>query len=230
MYACNIFDVRDMRGWERKPDADKTWVHLQSYSGELYTNVKKYEHATGSRHGFESAANVRERPPPLPDSPDKLKQQLGDIALMATAGKEHIQQMSNCTDNLLAVIKEQQTQLTELMCQNGMLIVRMGTTSQADSGAAAKAVTAKVAAANAGANQNAGGKATGSRGLERDATYTEAEKIAARALVEAINAGSKTASMCGPCMLCKKHWGTEDCKHVRTLHAMQEALGHSKVF
>ena len=61
MYASNIFEARDMREWERKPNTDKTWVHLQSFFGELYTDAKKYEKATGGKFGFESAANVEEQ-------------------------------------------------------------------------------------------------------------------------------------------------------------------------
>ena len=63
MYAANIFEARDMRDWERKPDGDKTWVHLQTFFKDLYVDTKRYEMATGSRHGFDSAANVQEQPP-----------------------------------------------------------------------------------------------------------------------------------------------------------------------
>ena len=47
MYESHNFDARDMREWERKAAADKTWVHLQTYFSELYEDVKKYENATG---------------------------------------------------------------------------------------------------------------------------------------------------------------------------------------
>ena len=113
MYACNSFDSRDMREWERKAPANKDWLNLQVYFGNLYNETKKYEKATGGKHGFESAANVNEsanisESVLLNLSDDQFAQQLCDIAIAATADKEHIQQMTNCTDDLLAVIKQQQ--------------------------------------------------------------------------------------------------------------------------
>ncbi len=72
MYASNIFDACYMRDWGRKSNGDETWVHLEAYFGQLYTDAKQYEKATGNKPGFESAANVQELLPPLLDSPDKL--------------------------------------------------------------------------------------------------------------------------------------------------------------
>ena len=111
MYACNTFDSRDMREWERRAPANKRWLDLQIYFGDLYIDAKKYEKATGGKHGFESAANFIELAP-LNLSDDQFAQQLCDIAIAATSDKEHIQQMTNCTDELLAVIKQQQDQIT----------------------------------------------------------------------------------------------------------------------
>ena len=124
MYACNTFDSRDMREWERRAPANKDWLDLQVYFGDLYNDAKKYEKATGGKHGFESAANVSEAAPPnLSD--DQFAQQLCDIAIAATADKEHLQQMTNCTNVLFAVIKQQQEQITELLRQNGILIGKL---------------------------------------------------------------------------------------------------------
>ena len=228
MYDSHCFDARDMRDWERKPDADKTWVHLQTYFNELYEDVKKYENATGRKHGFESAANVQEQAAVqeaaaragLPVD-DILQQQLGELAVAATADKEHIQQMTNATDDLLAVVKQQQEQITELMRQNGLLIAKLGTPAAAGStrtAAGAAATTAAAAAkAAAGAARNAG-----AQGLkERGAGYTEAEKVAARALIKAINSGAKAVTTRGVCGICQKHYGAARCfeidanKHLR---------------
>ena len=221
MYASNTFDARDMRGWERKPTPDKTWVHLQSYFGDLYTDVKKYENATGTRHGFESAANVRESTAPPNANDVQLHEQLTDIAMAATADKEYMQQMSNCTDELLAIIKQQQEQITELMRQNGQLISKLGKAAPADSGSAAKAVAAKAAAAVKSAATQNNGRRSAPPGLEINPTFTNAEKVAAKALANAINSGTKSAAPRGPCTLCKKHFGTIRCfeldanKHLR---------------
>ena len=42
MYACGIFDPRDLRAWEKKDPATKTWVHLQSYFTELYEDERRF--------------------------------------------------------------------------------------------------------------------------------------------------------------------------------------------
>ena len=43
------------------------------------------------------------------------------MAVAATSDKEHIQQMSNTADELLAVVKKYQSQIDELIKQNGPL-------------------------------------------------------------------------------------------------------------
>ena len=58
MYDSNLFDARDMKTWEKKPSADKTWVHLRTYFTDLYTDNKQYKRATRGKHGFESATGV----------------------------------------------------------------------------------------------------------------------------------------------------------------------------
>ena len=126
IYACQIFDARDMKEWEKKPAADKTWVHLRAFFVELYTDNQRYSKATGNKHGFESAANVAEVKA-KEEEEELVAQQLGDIALAATADKEHIQQMSNATDDMLAIIKEQSEQIKELVRQNGLLVAAPAT-------------------------------------------------------------------------------------------------------
>ena len=213
MYACNTFDARDMRDWERKLPANKGWIDLQVYFGDLYTDSKKYEKATGGNHGFDSAANVIEQPPPS-ENDDQLSQQLCDIAIAATADKEHIQQMTNCTDDLLAIIKQQQTQITELMRQNGVLIAKVGTGGTSAASQAAK--TAATAAAQAAAKMTSSaaaraGAATAATPNPR-ATYTPAQKIEAKATVKKINAGTQAMDNTSHvCILCGKHYRTARC-------------------
>ena len=195
-----------MREWERKPNADKTWVHLQSFFGDLYTDAKKYEKATGGKFGFESAANVEEKrkheAPPIAED-DELQKQLCNIAIAATADKEHIQQMSNYSDDLLAVIKQQQEQISELMRQNGILISKLGGT---DTAPATKAADKPIPAAPAS--------------LGRQTTYTAAEKALARATIKEINAG-KTPDGRGMCVICKKHFGTARCFEIEANKAIR---------
>ena len=87
----------------------------------LFAKHKSFSNATGSRHRFDSIANIDEAPTKDSDT-EYLQQQLSDIALAATADKEHIQQMLTVTNDLLALIKQQQQQIMALTKQNGDLI------------------------------------------------------------------------------------------------------------
>ena len=101
-------------------------MHLRAFFVKLYTDNQRYSKATGNKHGFESAANMAEVKA-KEEEEELLAQQLGDIALAATADKEHIQQMSNATDDMLAIIKEQSEQIKELVRQNGLLVAALAT-------------------------------------------------------------------------------------------------------
>ena len=126
MYESNQFENRDMRDWERKPAEDKTWVHCQSYFTTLFNDNKRFGDAAGNKHGFESAANVKEErvePEAAPTDPftEELCDGLREVAIAATADKEHIQQMTSTNEDLLKIVKTQQTQITQLIKQNGEL-------------------------------------------------------------------------------------------------------------
>ena len=114
MYECNLFDQRDLRDWEKKDDGEKTWVHLQSYFTALYNDTRRYNQASGKAHGYESAANVTERKE-QEGRDEHWQQQLGEIAVAATADKEHIQQMTMATEDLLKIVKQQQSDHKEQM-------------------------------------------------------------------------------------------------------------------
>ena len=116
-----------MRDWERKPAVDKTWVHCQAYFTALYNDNKLFGDAAGNKHGFESAANIREQKQQkqqekVKDSfTEELCAGLREVAITATADKEHIQQMTSTNEDLLKIIKTQQEQITQLIKQNGEL-------------------------------------------------------------------------------------------------------------
>ena len=59
MWDSNIFDKRDMRDWERRDEADKGWMDLQEYFGELWADQQKYEKATGGTHGLKNCGKCR---------------------------------------------------------------------------------------------------------------------------------------------------------------------------
>ena len=61
---------------------------------------KLFNKVIGGRHGFESAAHLKELPNKSEIS-EFIKQQLMDIVLAATADKEYIHQMTMLMDNLL---------------------------------------------------------------------------------------------------------------------------------
>ena len=124
--------------WEEKRKADKTWVRLRAYIKDKWTAAMRYQGDTPQNHGFESAASVEE---------ERCKQagclatNLRELAVAATAYKEHIQQMTTQNDNLLKVVRKQQaqidkkkTQIDELLKQNGQLISKVGTTTNNNTG------------------------------------------------------------------------------------------------
>ena len=76
---------------------------------------QRYRGTTSKAAGFgKSAANVTEQN-------EMTNETLQHIAQAATADKEHIQQMSNVHDDLMSVVKKQQSQIDELVKQNGHL-------------------------------------------------------------------------------------------------------------
>ena len=107
--------------------------------------------------------------------------------------------MTNCTDDLLAVIKQQHEQITELLRQNGILIGKAGASSSAMTAAtqaatknAANAAAKIAASAAAKANTAAIAAATDSAAKPNPrATYTTTQKVEAKATVKRINAGTQ---------------------------------------
>ena len=198
MYASHNFDARDMKTWEKKPAADKTWVHLQAYFNELQTDNQQYNRATGQKHGFESAANIQELKEKKEKEDEYLVQQLGEIAMAATADKEHIQQMTDATGDMLTVIKEQSAQIKELTRQNGILISKLHKPEANAEHAAAAAAAAAIRAA-AGAN--------GERGAVTDAA--KMEMLANKVKIEGGDTALKEKK--GRCVVCQRHYKTAIC-------------------
>ena len=131
MYRSNMFSKEELMAWEEKLRSDKTWVHLQTYFKDRWTATMRYKYDNPHKNGFESDVSAEE---------DKGQQtgcqanNLLEVALAATADKEHIQQMTTQNDALLKVfrkqkdqIDKQQTQIDELLKHNGHLINKIGT-------------------------------------------------------------------------------------------------------
>ena len=105
MYRSNMFTKEELMTWEEKPMADKTWVHLRKYFKDSWTKTMQYQGYTTHKHGFESAASAED------DSGEhRLASNLREVAVAATADKEHIQQMTTQNNVLLKVVRKQQAQ------------------------------------------------------------------------------------------------------------------------
>ena len=124
--------------------------------------------------------------------------------------------MTNCTDDLLAIIKQQQAQISELMRQNGVLVGKVGTGGKPAASQAANTTVANaaaLAAAKVAASAAANAASPGRRNhLDFWATYTATQKVKAKAKVKKIDAGTMdVGGTRGTCILCGKHYGTARC-------------------
>ena len=124
MYRSNMFTKEELITWEEKPMADKTWFHLRTYFKDRWTTTMVYQVNTPHKHGFEISASAEED-----SDKHRLASNLREVAVAATADKEHIQQMTIQNDDLLRVVRKQQsqidkhqTQIEKLLKQNGQLI------------------------------------------------------------------------------------------------------------
>ena len=121
MTNSGVFNEDDIMDWEDKVEADKTWVHCQAYWNKIYKKRKRFNNLNKPKqHGYEGAANVNEQPPNTMNR-EELGEHLRDLTEAATADKEHIQQMSSAQDELLFIVKKQQSQIDKLVESNSIL-------------------------------------------------------------------------------------------------------------
>ena len=106
MYRLDMFSKEELMAWEEKPRADKTWVHLQTYFKDRWTATMQYQGDTTHKDGFESAASAEEE-----RGKQSLENNLPEVAVTATADKEHIQQITTQNDDLLKVVRKQQAHI-----------------------------------------------------------------------------------------------------------------------
>ena len=87
---------------------------LQKLLKKLWTQKTHYGDISPLKHGLaERAANIIDK---LTETLEEcLSINLRKMAIAATVDKKHIQQMSNTEDELLAVVKNQQRQIDELI-------------------------------------------------------------------------------------------------------------------
>ena len=107
--------------------------------------------------------------------------------------------MTNSTEDLLKIIKEQHAQIKELLLQNGMLIAKVGTNNPPPN--------------NPHPNNpppfklRPGQKAF----YPGEYRYTGEDKVTARTLITAINTGTKEDATSANCMIYNKHSNTSRC-------------------
>jgi len=92
----------------------------------LFNDNKRFGDAAGNKHGFESATNIKEQKQQSKEQPtegftEELCDGLREVAIAATADKEHIQQMTSTNEDLLQIAKTQQGQITQLIKHNGLV-------------------------------------------------------------------------------------------------------------
>jgi len=119
MYECGIFTRKEIMAWESKPNADKNMANAETYFTEIWEECQRYGGTVASAAGFGESANAATEKPT--QAPDELIAAIKEVAIAATADKEHIQQMTSTNDDLLAVVKRQQEQIDSLIAQNGQL-------------------------------------------------------------------------------------------------------------
>ena len=106
MYRSNMFTKEELMTREEKTMADKTWVHLQTYFKDRWTETMQYQSDTPHKHGFESSSIVEED-----RGEHRLANNLCKVAVSATADKEHIHQMTTQNDDLLKLVRTQQAHI-----------------------------------------------------------------------------------------------------------------------
>ena len=110
MYDSGQFDRRDYRGWEDRPDFEKTWEEATSYFEAIIEAMETYEDnvgGTAKKSRYESAAQVEERQQQQ-TAEDKSLQQF----LSAAAAKD--EQIQLVTANQTSMVT-MQTQMQEMM-------------------------------------------------------------------------------------------------------------------
>ena len=101
-----MFSKEELMTSEEKPMAKKTWFHLQTHFKDRWSATMQYQVDAPHKHGFESSASAEED-----RGEQRLPNNLREVAVMETAGKEHIQQTTTQNNDLLKVVRKKQAQI-----------------------------------------------------------------------------------------------------------------------
>ena len=108
MYQSNMISKEELMAWKKKPRDDKTWVPLRTYYKDIWTATMRYQGKNPHKHGFESAASAEEN---RGEQAGRVATNLREVALAATPDKEQTQQMTTQNDDLLKVVRKQNTKI-----------------------------------------------------------------------------------------------------------------------
>ena len=154
MYESKQFDREQYVAWEKKPDADKTWLNATLYFEDITADNEAYESnvgGTAKRGRFESAANVAE------EKDDQLRLYFDSLGEAATADKEHIQQMSTTNSSMVSLTTAQQKQLAIKDAQISALIDQVKALTTTNQTMAAQLAGGKRGGGGGGGGSGSGG-------------------------------------------------------------------------
>jgi flagellar hook-associated protein FlgK len=149
MYASEMFDDKEMRIWENKPDAEKTWPTAKTYFVELYKSKRKFnEEREALKGGFESANSIGSKTrntfpshldnnPPLnimtgrmsPNDQATMIEYTNSLEGALEDSKEHAANMQTTHDKLLQKIDDQQQSMMKQTAEFMQMILATNNTN-----------------------------------------------------------------------------------------------------
>jgi flagellar hook-associated protein FlgK len=149
MYASEMFDDKEMRIWENKPDAEKTWPTAKTYFVELYKSKRKFnEEREARKGGFESANSIGSKTrntfpshldnnPPLnimtgrmsPNDQATMIEYTNSLEGALEDSKEHAANMQTTHDKLLQKIDDQQQSMMKQTAEFMQMILATNNTN-----------------------------------------------------------------------------------------------------
>ena len=112
MHALGMFDIQQMRMWEKQPEFDKTWKDAKEYFEELVDSIETYKMNSGGTAGrakYKSAANIKDKE--WANQGDEIREYLKQLMTQGNAGNEKLQQMAETTANVVALTSTLQQQM-----------------------------------------------------------------------------------------------------------------------
>ena len=123
MYECGVFERRDYKEWEDKPDNQKTWAAATKHFADIVDNMDTYNHnigGTAKKSRFESTAQVEQAAAATEEM--EAQERNDDAALqqfMEQSAKkdEHIQAVTANQTSLVSMQSEMQKMILGMQQQ-----------------------------------------------------------------------------------------------------------------